>query len=68
MTQREEKHKLGERQRERKKQSPRWAESPVQGLIPEHWDRNASQKKMLNQLSHPSAPKLCFINSEWAAL
>ena len=44
-----------QKEREREKQTPRWAGSPMQGLIPGPWDHDLSQRQMLNRLSHPGA-------------
>jgi len=44
----EREHKQGERQRERKKQTPCSAGSPTWGSIPGPWDHDLSQKQTLS--------------------
>ena len=46
---------MGEGEREREKNTPNWAESPIRGSISGPWDYDPSQRQMLNQLSHPDA-------------
>ena len=47
-----------ERQREqREKQTPHWAGSLTQDLIPGIWDPGLSQRQTLSWLSHPGAPQ-----------
>ena len=48
-------HKQGEWQREREKQTPRWAGSLMQDSVPGFWDHDLSWRQMLNPLSHPRA-------------
>ena len=55
------------RQREKEKQTPCWAGSPMQDLIPAPWDPDLSQRQMLNQLSHPGALGFHFLRSEISA-
>ena len=49
-------HKHGELQREREKQTPCWAGSPMWCSIPGPWDHNLNQRQTLNQLSLPGSP------------
>ena len=44
---------MGERERE--KQVPGWAGSPMWGSTPGPWDQELSPRQKLNQLSHPGA-------------
>ena len=46
----------GEGQREREKQTPHWAGSPMCGLIPGPQDHDLTWRQQVNQLSHPGAP------------
>ena len=51
-----------ERQREKeKKQTPHWAGNMDLGLNVEPWDHDLSQRQMLNQLGHRSAPTLLYV-------
>ena len=45
-----------QRQRERGKQAPCRAESPMRDLIPGLWDHDLSRRQWPNPLSHPGAP------------
>ena len=49
-------HKQGELQRQREKQAPWSAESPMQDSIPGPRDHDLSQRQALNPLSHLGAP------------
>lgn len=44
------------RQRERGKQAPCWAESPMRDSIPGPRDHDLSRRQLSNQLSHPGVP------------
>ena len=46
-----------EGQREREKQTPRWAGSLTQGWIPGPWDHDLSWKQILNRLNHLGTPE-----------
>ena len=48
------------RERERRKQAPRGAESPMRDLIPGPWDHDLSQRQWLNPLSHPEWKPICL--------
>ena len=49
------------RQRERGKQAPCRAESPMRGLIPGPWDHDLSQRRGFNPLSHPGVLAFSFL-------
>jgi len=53
----------GEKQREREKQIPHQAGSPVWGPIPGIQDHDPSQRQMPHQLSHPGTPGSPFLMS-----
>ena len=61
LTERERTHRQSSKQREREKQAPRWAESPIWGSILGSWDHDLSQRQTLNQLSHPGTLIMQFI-------
>ena len=63
LTERGGEHSMGStRQREREKQAPCRARSPMMwGSIPGPWDHDLSQRQMLNQLNHPGAPTLLVL-------
>ena len=60
LTERVREHKQGEQQREREKQAPHWAKSPMRDSIPGPWNHDLSQRQTLNSLCHPGAPHLHF--------
>ena len=66
MTERTREHKEGEVQREREKQTPRWAGSPMWDLIPRPWVHDLSWRQTLNQLSHPGAPEEGLESRRWS--
>ena len=51
---------VGEEQRERDKQTPCWAGSPIQGSILGPRDHDPSWKQRLNWVSHPGVPSSCL--------
>ena len=48
----------GEEQRVRDKQTPQWVGSLMQGSNPGLQDHDLNQRQTLNQLSHPSTPRV----------
>ena len=55
-------HEWEEGQKEKGKQTPRWAGRPTWGSIPGPQDHDLSQRQMLNQLSYPGVPQLLLFN------
>ena len=47
------------------KQTPCWAGSLMQGLIPELWDHDLTRRQMLNWLSHPGTHELGLLDSTY---
>ena len=60
-SEREQELRGGEGQREREKQTPHWARSPMQDWNPGPWDHDLSRRQTLNHLSHPGALTLDWI-------
>lgn len=47
-------------QREKGKETPHCAGSPMRGSVPGPWDHDLSQRQMLIQVSHPGPPTVLF--------